>query len=219
MREPDGAPEGRGRLHGRMLQLLGIVPAVAALIALWQFGVFGGEPDPDEIGSADGPETMAISGAPDATSTAAATPTASSTSETPSESTPAETSAAPSTDASSAEPPASTTTVAEVEETVQEGAACSASLELNEEWDGMVEVNVEVVNTGGEALESWEIDLDLDDADITHYWGMRHLDGDRFGSEDWNGRLDPDENAVTGFQAKVDRHFDLPESVDCTART
>lgn len=218
MHEPDGAPEHRGRLHGRLLQILGVVSAVAGLIALWQFGVFGDEPDRDAVGAVDGPATLEITGAADGTTTAGASPTASSTSASPSESTPAETSAAPTTAAASPEPPVSTTGAAAVEETA-ESASCSASLVLEKEWEAMVEVSVEVVNTGSEALESWEIDLDLDDADITNYWGMRHLDGDRYGSEDWNGRLDPDENAVTGFQAEVGRNFELPDTVACTART
>jgi len=218
MHEPDGAPEHRGRLHGRLLQILGVVSAVAGLIALWQFGVFGDEPDRDAVGAVDGPATLEITGAADGTTTAEATPTASSTSASPSESTPAETSAAPSTAAASPEPPASTTGAAAMEESA-DSASCSASLVLNEEWEDMVEVSVEVVNTGSEALESWEIDLDLDDADITNYWGMRHLDGDQYGSEAWNGRLDPDENTVTGFQAEVGQHFELPDSVACTART
>jgi hypothetical protein len=216
MHEPDVAPERRGRLHGRLLQLLGVVSAVAGLIALWQFGVFGDEPDRDAVGAIDGPETLAISGAADPTSSAAATPTASSTSASPSESTPAETSAAPSTEASSPASPASTTAAGAIEESAA-AVACTANLELSQEWDDMVEVSVEVINTGSEATESWEIDLDLDDAEITNYWGMRHLEGDRFESEHWNGQLDPDENTVTGFQAEVGRNFDLPDSVACTA--
>lgn len=96
-------------------------------------------------------------------------------------------------------------------------ASCTASLSVEKEWDDAVEVQIEVVSTGGVALEAWEIDLDLRDVDIYHHWNMRALGDGRYGSEDWNGRLDPEENAVAGFQAAADDGADLPGSVPCTA--
>ena len=212
---PDGmAPDRRGRLHGRLLQVLGAVSAVAVAIALWQFGVFGADPERDPVGAVEGLETPSISDAPDS-SAADAGQSASATVESPSESTAAATSPAVSEEAPEPLPPASTT--AGVEE-ADAASGCSASLTLEDEWEDSVEVTVEVVNTGGAAIESWEVDLDVDDAEIYHFWNMRELGGGDFGSEDWNGRLDPGENAVAGFQAEVDRHFDLPDSVSCTAR-
>jgi hypothetical protein len=217
---PDDAPDGidpdrRGRLHGRLLQVLGAVSAVAVAIALWQFGVFGGDPDRDPVGAVERLEAPSISDAAEDTSAAVAAPTAGATVESPSESTAAATSPAVSQEASEPLPPTNTT--AGVEE-ADAAAGCSASLTLENEWEDSVEVTVEVVNSGGAALESWEVDLDLKDAEIYHYWNMRELGGGDFGSEEWNGRLDPGEDAIAGFQAEVDRHFDLPGSVSCTAR-
>ncbi|MCC3765034.1 cellulose binding domain-containing protein [Glycomyces sp. TRM65418] len=216
MDEHDDASTGRGRLHGRALQILGVVSTAAVLIALWQFGVFGEEPDRDPVGAVEGPVAPSISDAADDPSTTQVTPTISATSESLAESSAAETSTAPSDAASSSRPPV-TTTAAEPPEEDAAATACSASLTLNQSWDDMIEVTVVVVNSGAEEIESWEIDLSMDGADIEHSWNMRHLGDGRYGSEGWNGRLDPDEDAVTGFQAEVDRGFELPDSVPCTA--
>jgi hypothetical protein len=214
----NGAGNRSGRLHGRLLQILGVVSVVAGLIALWQFDVFGDEPERDPVGAIDGLETPAISGAAEDTSTAESTPTISATAS-PSESTAAETSDAPTSEAAESPRPAPTTTAAadDDEEQSAESTGCSATLELTKSWEDSIEVSVEVVNTGGEEIGSWEIDLGLDGATIEHFWSMRHIEGDRYGNEGWNGRLDPDENAVTGFQAEVGRNFELPDSVFCTA--
>lgn len=222
MEEHDGAFGDalgrRGRLHGRLLQVLGAVSAVAAAIALWQFDVFGGDPEPDTGGTVEGLETPSI---PDGTVTEGATDSAqasSSAGESASESTAAATSAEPSSETSNPLPP-SDTTAPEEEAATPADSGCTASLTLRNEWEDSIEVSVEVVNTGGEALESWELDLDLDGAEIYNYWNMRDLGDGRYGSEDWNARLDPDENAIAGFQAQTDDDLDLPDSVPCTARS
>ncbi|MEU6250327.1 cellulose binding domain-containing protein [Glycomyces sp. NPDC047010] len=98
-----------------------------------------------------------------------------------------------------------------------EGAACVAYLSVDESWQDSIDVSVEVVNVGDERLASWAIDLDLDDVDIYHYWNMDDLGRGWFGSKNWNGKLDPGEDAVTGFQAEIDGRYDLPDSVSCTA--
>lgn len=222
MDEHDGAfgdaPDRRGRLHGRLLQVLGAVSAVAAAIALWQFDVFGDDPEPDTVGTVEGLETPSI---PDGTVSEGAADSAqasSSASQSPSESTTAATSAEPSNATSNPLPP-NNTTAPEAGADPPTGSACTANLTLKNEWEDSIEVNVEVVNTGGEALESWELDLDLDGAEIYNHWNMRDLGDGRYGSEDWNARLDPDENAIAGFQAQTDDHLDLPDSVPCTARS
>lgn len=221
MNEHDGAfdddPGRRGRLHGRLLQVLGAVSAVAAAIALWQFDVFGGDPEPDTVGAVEGLATPSIpDGVSEGVTDAAQSP--SSATESPSESTAAATTAEPSSETSNPLPP-SNTTAPEEEANAPMASACTANLTLQNEWEDSIEVTVEVVNSSGEALESWEIDLDLDGAEIYNHWNMRDLGDGRYGSEDWNARLDPDENAIAGFQAQTDNSGDLPDSVPCTART
>ncbi|PRY54064.1 cellulose binding domain-containing protein [Glycomyces artemisiae] len=210
-------PEPQGRLHGRLLQILGAFSGVVALIAMWQLGVFGGDSDREPVSAVDGPTTEWPSAAEDGSSAAAVAETASSALETPSESvSEAQVSESPSESSTSDAPPRDTEAPQEEEATV-EGAACVAYLSLDEEWQGSIGVSVEVVNVGDERLETWEIDLDLDDVDIFHYWNMDDLGRGWFGAKNWNGRLDPGEDAVTGFQAEVDDRFDLPDSVPCTA--
>ncbi|GAA1665571.1 hypothetical protein GCM10009830_08940 [Glycomyces endophyticus] len=215
--EPEAAPSGR--LHGRLLQILGAVSGVVALVAMWQLGVFGGGGDREPVSAVDGATTEWPSTAGESSSAAAAADASSSALESPSESASADASPTPSGGAATSAPPsdAEEPTEEEAEEEPAEGLACAAYLYLDEEWEDSVSVEVEVVNTGGERLGSWEIDLDLDDADVYHHWNMEALGHDWFGSENWNGRLDPGEDAVTGFQAEVENDFDLPSSVTCVA--
>lgn len=216
MHSTEPEPPSGGRLHGRLLQVLGAVSGVVALIAMWQLGVFGNDSDREPVSAVDGAtnewptaadESASATTASESTATASATPSASA-SATPSP-TPSD---APTTGAPPSDPEEP-----EAEEAPVEGVACVANLSLNDEWEDSVEVAVEVVNTGGEPLASWEIDLDVKDMDIYHHWNMVDLGHDRFGSENWNGKLDPGEDAVAGFQAEVGDHFDLPDSVPCTA--
>lgn len=210
----DDAPGRRGRLHGRLLQVLGGVSAVAAVIALWQFGVFGEGPDRGPVDVVEGLETQPD---PDGTSGGiASAQVASATVESPSESTAAPTSAEPSSASPTPTPPVETTSAAAEEAA---SASCSATLTVEQEWDESVEVTVEVVSTGSVALGSWEVDLGLRDVEIYNHWNMQELDHGWYGSEDWNGRLDPEENAVAGFQATTDDGADLPGAVTCTARS
>lgn len=212
----DDPPAGRGRLHGRLLQVLGGVSAVAAAVALWQFGVFGGDPVGEVVDVIEGPEAPSIPDGAGESSTGAPALAASASAASPSESTAAPTSEAPSSAAPTSTAPSETVPAVE-ESGGPSGVSCSASLTVEQEWDDSVEVSVEVVNSGGVALESWEVDLDLRDVDIYHYWSMRDLGGGRFGSEDWNARLDPGEDAVAGFQAELGDRADLPGPVSCTA--
>ncbi|GAA2138938.1 cellulose binding domain-containing protein [Glycomyces algeriensis] len=218
MDEADGAlddsPGRRGRLHGRLLQLLGVVSAVAAVIALWQFVVFGDDPDRDPVSMAEGLETLSIPEGSSSSGAVASVSASSSPIESPSESSAAATSDAP-TSASAAPSSSEEATSGAAEEAAP--ASCTASLTVEKEWDDSVEVHVEVVSTGDAALGAWEIDLDLRDVDIYNHWNMRDLDHGWYGSEDWNGRLDPGENAVAGFQAETDDRVELPGSVSCTA--
>lgn len=208
----DDVPAGRGRLHGRLLKVLGGVSALAAAVAVWQFGVFGGDPVGDVVDVIEGPETPSL---PVDESSGAPALAASASEASPSESSAAPTSAAPS---SAVPSPSAPETSAAVEESGgPEGVSCSASLTVRQEWGDSVEVSVEVVNTGGAALASWEVDLDLRDVEIYQYWAMRDLGDGRFGSEDWNARLDPGENTIAGFQAEVEDGAELPGSVSCTA--
>lgn len=214
--EPHDVPTSRGHLHGRLFQVLGAVSAIAIAISLWQFDVFSDDPDRDPVGAVGGlavpsiPDESEAGGAPDSAEAASARV------ESPSESAAAQTTATPSSE--NALTPSST---AGAEDAGQEDATateCSASLVLKRAWDGGIEVSGKVVNDGSEAIESWEVDLDFADAEIYHYWDIRHLDGDRYANEDWNGRLEPNGNANFGFLAHADSDFELPDTVACTAR-
>jgi len=219
MGDTDDSPDRRGRLHGRLFHVLGGFSALVALVALWQFGVFGGDPDRDPLGTVDEPDTAWLSASEDGTTAADSVAAASTTVESASESTASETSAPPS-DAATSSVAASEPSPSQDDEDEEEAApseSCSASLTLKDEWEDSIEVTVVVVNTGSAEIGSWEIDLDLDGLDVYNHWNMRELDGGRYGSESYNGRLDPDEDAVAGFQAEVDGDFELPSSVHCEA--
>ncbi|WP_158630326.1 cellulose binding domain-containing protein [Glycomyces terrestris] len=218
MHRSEPEPAVGGRLHGRLLQVLGVVSGVVALVAMWQLGVFGGGGDREPVSAVDGATTEWPSAAAESSSAAAVAEPSSSAAASPSESVSASASPTPSDAATTAAPPAETETPVEEDDgPATEGFACVAYLEIDEAWDDSVSVTVEVVNSGDERLGSWEVDLDLDDADIYHHWNMVDRGHGRFGNEDWNGRLDPGEDAVTGFQAEVEHDFDLPGSVPCSA--
>jgi hypothetical protein len=211
----DDVPGRRGRLHGRLLQALGAVSAVAAAIALWQFGVFGDDPERDPVSVIEGLETPSLPEGASETSAAPSAHAASATIESPSESSPAATTSAPPSESPSPLPPNETPSA--TEEAGATGTSCTASLTIENAWDESVEVSVTIVNSGAFALAAWEIDLDLRDVSIYNHWNMRELDDGRYGSEDWNGRLDPGEDAVAGFQAELGDGAELPDAVPCTA--
>jgi cytoskeletal protein RodZ len=211
----DDAPGRRGRLHGRLLKALGAVSAVATAIALWQFGVFGDGPERDPVSVIEGLETPSL---PEDVSESSAAPTAnaaSATIESPSESSAAPTTAAPPSESPSSVAPNETPSAPE--EAGPAGPSCTASLTVEKDWGDSVEVSVTVVNSGAVSLAAWEVDLDLEEVSIYHYWNMRELGGGQYGSEDWNGRLDPEEDAVAGFQAELGDGAALPDAVACTA--
>jgi hypothetical protein len=177
--------------------------------------VFCDDPDRDPVSVLEGLETPSL---PDSASESSAAPTAqaaSATVESPSESSAAATSAAPPSESPSSLAPNGTPSA--TEEVQAAGVSCTASLTVKKEWEDSVEVSVAVVNTGGVALAAWEIDLGLRDVSIYNHWNMRELDGGRYASEDWNGRLDPGEDAVTGFQAELGDSAEIPDTVPCTA--
>lgn len=213
MDEPVDVPARRGRLHGRLLQVLGLFSAVVTAVALWQFGVFGGDSERDPIGVAEGLDTAwlaasaAEAGIEESKSAASAEP------ESPSASTEAPASESPS-EVPSSEAAATTTPPAEA---AQATPSCTANLIVNQQWNRSIDVTVEVVNSGNAEFDSWTIDLGIDDMEIYNYWNMQELDHDWYASENWNGRLDPGEDAVTGFQADTSRGFDLPATVTCEA--
>lgn len=214
-------PTRTGRLHGRLLYLLGGFSVIVALAALALFGVFSGEDDRDPVAAVDDPETAWLSPGDDGTSASPAAETASAAAASPSASSAAPTTEAPS-EAATSEAAEETTSAREEEATQEEEhgpakASCSATLTLDEEWHSGVTVTVAVVNTGDTELESWAIDLDLDDAEVSSTWNMTELGRDWYGDAGWNGRLDPGEDAVVGFQAETDWDFELPDSVPCAA--
>ncbi|GAA2260048.1 hypothetical protein GCM10009853_011330 [Glycomyces scopariae] len=223
MHRSEPEPPGGGRLHGRLLQILGAFSGVVALVAMWQLGVFGGGSDREPVSAVDAATTTEWpSGAAESSSAAAAAEASSSALESPSASASPTESASPSHSPTTGAPHSEDEAPEEEEEHEEEEApaeaySCVAYLSLDDEWQDTVDVSVEVVNTGGERLGYWEIDLDLDDADIYHHWNMEDLGRDWYGAENWNARLDPGEDTVTGFQAEVEWDFDLPSSVPCTA--
>jgi hypothetical protein len=217
MDDAHDVPAPRGHLHGRLLKVLGGASAIAIAIALWQFGVFGDDTDGDPVGAVEGLDAPWIADGTEASSPPDLAEASSAAIDSPSESTAAddETTAAPSSEIT---PTPSSTATEDADQEVATETACSASLALTREWDGGIEVSGTVVNTGSEAIESWEIDLAFAGAEIYHYWDMRQLDGDRYTNEDWNGRLEPNGNAKLGFLANTDSDFELPDSVPCTAK-
>ena len=216
--EPEAPEAPEGRLHGHTLRILGIVSVAAAVLAVALFSpaMFSGD---DEEASATWPwqePSTAVFTDDEETSSATA---ASSVDATTSSAAPSPESATSEPEPETSEPEAPTSSAApeRTEEPEPEGATCTATLRLEDEWDGNVQVKVTVVNTGGEITSGWEVTIAIDDVEVYHSWGMRHAEGDRYRNEDWNGVLDPGEDTVGTFQAETDGEPDLPESVPCKA--
>ncbi|WP_026932548.1 cellulose binding domain-containing protein [Glycomyces tenuis] len=207
----DRTPLLRGRLHGRLLIVLGVVAALAVAVAVWQFSTAlgGGEgqgasddwagPAADHDGASVAPlEEDSSAAAPTSASTS---PTVEATSETPEETPSEETDEEPS----------------EEDDTGPAGPSCTAALRLADEWSDSISVEVTVVNTGEEAVGGWEIVLDIDGVEVTSTWGMSRIEGDRYGNGLFNGALDPGEDAGPSFRADTEGEPELPGTVPCTA--
>jgi len=194
----------RGRIHGRLLLVLIVVAALASLTAIWQFGVLRDDDGPDfaDFGGGE-PSAPSVSGDPDSpTASASPTPTA-----TP-ESSPASTGAEPgNSNAAHSSAPADAATAS---------SECTASLTLDNEWDASVSVTVTVANTGAEAIDGWEIVLDLRNLTVTTTWGLSHVEGDRYSDILFNAAVGPGDSVEPSFQADIDGDFELPATVPCT---
>ena len=201
----------KGGLQGTWLKALGVVSITAVVVAVWQLAASSHSEDRTVSGDGEGP-SIVISPAPE-TTTADPSPSASedpSTEPSPSFSPPPR--SEPTVIAESSEPQPEETTEAAA---VEDGPSCSAALRIDHQWRGGVQVAVIVSSTGGEAIDGWEIDLDLRRVDIERFWNMSHHRGDDYRNEGWNGHLAPGEATEAGFQAEVGRRYDLPESVPC----
>ncbi|GAB3653038.1 cellulose binding domain-containing protein [Glycomyces tarimensis] len=217
MEERQDEPEApQGRLHGHMFRILAVLTVVVALVAIWLLSpvMFSDDEssanwpwaeEPTVVFSDDGePSSEAASSVEDAASSAEPS---------------METSMAqPETAQVESDEPAPSSKAPEESAREDEPAepSCSATLRLEDEWRDYVQVSVVVVNTGEEVLSGWEVTIAIDGVDVHNSWGMRHTDGDRYRNDDWNGALDPGEDAVATFQAEGDED-DLPDSVPCTA--
>ncbi|WP_199042623.1 cellulose binding domain-containing protein [Glycomyces salinus] len=197
----------RGRLHGRALKALGGLAVAALAIAVWQLAAaLGGG---DDVGSGGGelsdPLFSPIPDESSDTDTEAATDTA-----TPSDdgSPTAEESTPETEEQTEAEEP-------DPEDSEETGPGCTAALHLDSEWGDTISVTVEVVNTGEEGFDGWEVVLALEDVDITATWGMEHVEGDRYGNGWVNGDLDPGESAEPSFNGSAAEGYSLPATVPC----
>ncbi|WP_100444740.1 cellulose binding domain-containing protein [Glycomyces xiaoerkulensis] len=216
--------EATGSLHGDWLRVLGVVSVVAVLIAVWQLtSLMGGEEGDEPFPTADEqslpderpsggrsptePGAEAEFGSPSSSDSPSRSPSPSPSEEPSTETEPTDDGGA----GGGEEPPPE-----EEETTASSGVSCAAHLWEEERWDGHVEVGVAVHNDGGEAISGWEITLDLE-ADLYHSWGLEHEGGDRYSSVHWNSEPPPDEWTGAGFQAEVDRGFEVPETAPCKA--
>lgn len=200
-----------GGLHGAWLKVLGVVSLAAVVVAVWQLTASsrgdapppsgGGEVSSMEISPA--PETMVADSSPSPSESPSADPSPS-VSPSPSPE--------PSAEAESSEPPPEEATEAA---TTAAEPSCSATLRLDHSWHGNVQVAVVVSASGGAAIDGWEVDLGIDGVDIDRYWNMSHHRGDDYRDDGWNARLAPGEETEAAFQAEVDRHYELPDSVPC----
>jgi hypothetical protein len=75
---------------------------------------------------------------------------------------------------------------------------------------------VEVVNDTGARVDGWEVVLDLEDAEVTAAWGIKHLGGHRWGSVFWNGSLQAGQSTTATFHADTDVEPSLPATVPCS---
>ncbi len=217
-------PKRTGRLHGRLLKVLALVSVLAALAAVWQLGTVLFQDDEDAAATWPWQDQASVDFADEEPSTesAAASAEAGSASASPSpeaaesspepepEPEPESSAAAPETEAPAPEP-----------EPERGGAACTASLRVGNQWQDSGEVRfdvwLEVVNTGDESIEDWEVVLAFDGVDVFASWGMNHEGGGRYEAARWNDELDPGEAAGAGFQAASDDEVELPSTVPCTA--
>jgi cellulase/cellobiase CelA1 len=194
----------RGRLHGRLLLVLIVVAVLASAAAVWQFSTLWDDPDPDlaEIDGRETPAPPAPSGDPDSSS-ATASPSPS-----PSlESSPVE-------EGTTTAAAAVTRSAAPTEAAA--GPACTASLTLNNDWSESISVTVTVANTGTERVDGWEVLLALEDLEVTSTWGLRYIEGDRYGDILFNAALDPGDSVEPTFEADVEGDYTLPATVPCT---
>lgn len=218
----DEVPKRTGRLHGRLLKVLALVSVLAALAAVWQLGTVLFQDDEDAAATWPWQDQASVDFADEEPSTesAAASAEAGSASVEPSpeaadsepdpEPPPESSEAAPETEAPAPEP-----------EPERGGPACTASLRVGNQWQDSGEVRfdvwLEVVNTGDESIEDWEVVLAFDGVDVFASWGMNHEGGGRYEAARWNDELDPGESAGAGFQAASGDEVDLPATVPCTA--
>ncbi|GAB3233333.1 hypothetical protein GCM10027447_29640 [Glycomyces halotolerans] len=204
----------RGRLHGNLLWILIAVSVVAATIAVWQFSSLGGDDEQAlPAGSEGGMATGAIlSGEPTDEAAAELGPTAAAPSTEEPSATP--TSPDPTTEAEPSEP--ATSEAPRSPDSTPTGPTCTATLEIDKEWSGHIEVDVVIANIGEAAISDWEVTLSFSDVAIYHYWGMEHHEGDRYRS-DWNGAVGPGGSTGASFQAEVEDGFALPDTVPCQA--
>ncbi|MFG3340012.1 cellulose binding domain-containing protein [Glycomyces sp. NPDC048151] len=193
----------RGRIHGRLMLVLIAVAVLASVIAIWQFGALRDDHDPDLAGIGD----LATTGADDpGTGTESPTPgDAASVSPAVAES-PSETASA---SASASEPAAAT------EEAVT-GPQCTASLTLDNAWDGSVSVTVTIANSGADPVDGWEVLIGIKHLTVTSTFGLAHIEGERYGDILLNAALDPGGSVDTSFQANVQGRYEIPATVPCT---
>lgn len=216
----DGAPERPGRLHGRLLKVLGLVSVVSVLVAVWQLSSVWFQDEQEAAATWPWQDQASVDFADEEPSTEAAE----GSSET------GGASAEPSPEVSGVEPepepPATSSEAAPATEAAEpesapepEGPACAASLWIGEQWrnSGGVRFDMwlEVVNTGGESIEGWEVTLAFDGVDVFASWGVEHDGGGRYEAARWNDELEPGESAAAGFQAAADDEVDLPDTVPC----
>lgn len=198
----------RGRLHGRAFKALGALAVAALAIAVWQLAAsLGGD---DDVGSGGGELSDPLFSpmpdeSPDAYSERATATPSGEASTTAEEST---SESEESTEDAEPEPSA--------EDSTEAGSGCTAALHLDSEWGDSISVTVEVLNTGDEGFDGWEVLLALDDVDVTAVWGMEHIEGDRYGNGWINGDLEPGESAEPSFNGSVEDDYSLPATVPCS---
>lgn len=196
--------DAHGGLHGTWLKALGAVSLVVVVVAVWMLTASARDDDAPPTGGGVEETSTQTSGGPDTTSVDSS-PVAS---ERPSPS------PSPSPEPSTAEPPEETTEA----EPPSGRSDCSATLRLDNAWEGNIEVAVTVTATGG-TIDGWQVVLDLGDAEVYRYWNMSHDRGVKYRNQDWNGRLAPGDEAAAGFQAEVGADYELPDSVPCKTVT
>ncbi|HLU27724.1 MAG TPA: cellulose binding domain-containing protein [Glycomyces sp.] len=219
----DEVPERTGRLHGRLLKVLALVSVAAALVALWQLSPVLFQDDEDAAATWPWQDQASVDFAdeePSSTEAAVDSAEARSPSAEPS---PEVSSVAPEPEPApeSSEAPPATEDPEPDPEPEHGGPACTASLQMGNQWRDSGEVRfdawLEVTNTGEEPIEGWEVVLALDGVDVFASWGMRHEGEGRYEAARWNDELAPGKSTAAGFQASAENEVDLPATVPCTA--